>query len=285
MSNRNYMRYSLFILSFILLSNSCTQNATSEKGPAEKQVRKESSQSQIKVDESIEVSKPDSISQEFHKLFSKVLVTFPNDSASLNRFFSKNFQPNSEEKIQRLNARLARFLEEGFMAQYTEVNNELKPLMTFVVQADTISKPQIEKMVYLYSFYDASRGSAMFSNLINIDENYSLTWESFRIIASYTKDTSSISGLIELDNAIRTNAELGQAMQGFLNQAILNNPEGYLEMYSQRSEEEKVYFAEYCKMWDTPVEEIIAIFKDIANNSTNPTHRSLAKNLLVNITE
>lgn len=279
------MRYSSLVVVFILFINSCTQKTSSEKDPVGKQVSEASSQSTGKPDESVKVKKPGSITQEFHNLLSKALETYPNDSASLSRFFLKNFQPSSEEKIQKQNSRLASFLEEGFVAQYTEVANELKPLLVAVVQAGTISRPQLEKLVYLYSFYDAAQGSAMFSDLLSIDENYTLTWESFRIMASYNKDTSSISGLIELDKAIRTNVELAEAMQGFIHQAILNNPEGFLEMYALRGKVEKESFAEHCKMWDTPVDEIIALFKDISSNSPIPIQRSLAKNLLEYISE
>ncbi len=153
--------------------------------------------------------------------------------------------------------------------------------MTKIVNLNKISKSQSDSLVKLYSDYDYFSGESLFSQLLTNDENYDLVWKSFKImVQESSKDTCFISGLIKLDNNIRTNVELAEAMQDFKVQAIRNNPLGFLEMYSHRQGKQKINFANNITIWDDVDKELIDKLSEISKNSTNENYRQLATELI-----
>ena len=94
------------------------------------------------------------------------------------------------------------------------------------------------------------------------------------------KDTCFISGLIKLGNKIKTNVELSEAMPGFIVKAIQNNPNGFLEMYKQKQNDQKKDFANYISVFDEPDKKLIEIYTDISINSKNEDYKKLANELI-----
>lgn len=218
---------------------------------------------------------------EISEVFAKAVECFPNDSASLYRFYFKWNSTTDQEKIDKQIKRLEKLTSKESVERYRSIENNLKPLMTRIVNSKTISQPQSDSLVTLYSDYDYFSGESLFSRLLTNNENYDLVWESFRIMVKESKtDTCFISGLIQLDNNIRTNAELGQAMQDFTVQAVRNNPIGFLEMYEQRNVEQRTDFANYIAIWDSPDKELIEKYSEISENSTNENYKKLATELI-----
>jgi len=221
---------------------------------------------------------------ELSVVFSKAIKTFPSDSSSLYWFYYKSFPAKSSNETQSHIKRIEDLLKEPIIKQYNQVTNELKPLLTNIVESNSVNKEQSDRLVHLYIFYDAYSGEALFSNLLTDDENYTLVWKSFEIMADQTVlDTCYISSLISLENAIRTNVELAEAMGEFVIRAIKNNPEGFLKMYSIRSENGRNNLSSYAMLWDDPVEELKLVFKAISENSSDSINRVLAKDLLTKI--
>lgn len=213
--------------------------------------------------------------------FAKAVEYFPNDSTSLYRFYFKWNSTTDQEKISKQIKRLEKLTSKESVKRYRSVENNLKPLMTQIVNSKTISKSQSDSLVILYSDYDYFSGESLFSKLLNNNENYDLVWDSFRIMVNDSKkDTCFISGLIKLDKNIRTNAELGEAMQDFTVKAVRNNPIGFLEMYSQRNNEQRTDFANYIAIWDSPDKELIKKYSEIAENSTDENYKKLATELI-----
>ena len=174
-------------------------------------------------------------STELMKIFSQAVRIFPSDSASLYWFYFKAFPAKTQEKIQKQIDRIESLLTKQSVERYKKIENDLKPLLTEIVEKKTLSCSQAENLVILYSDYDNFRGESLLSNLLVENDNYLLVWESFRIIARESnKDTCYISALIELDKNIRTNAELSEAMTDFIITSIKNNPKGFLDMFSNR---------------------------------------------------
>jgi DNA uptake protein ComE-like DNA-binding protein len=211
----------------------------------------------------------------------KAIKAFPKDSASLYwLFIEKNSSKTKEEKNKQIK-RLEKLTSKEFIEKYHNIEKFLKPLMTKIVNANTITKSQLDTLVILYSDYDYLSGESLLSKLIDNDENYDLVWQSFKIIANEsTKDTSFISGLIELDNNITTNAELAQKMQDYVVISIKNNPIGFLEMYDNRNQEQRHNFAKRICIWDTPDKDLIDKFVDISQKSQNKKHKKLANELI-----
>jgi hypothetical protein len=213
--------------------------------------------------------------------FAKAVECFPNDSASLYRFYFKWNSTTDQEKIEKQIKRLEKLTSKESVERYRKIENNLKPLMTRIVNSKTISQSQSDSLVTLYSDYDYFSGESLFSNLLTNNENYDLVWESFRIMVKESKtDTCFISGLIQLDKNIRTNAELGQAMQDFTVQAVRNNPIGFLKMYEQRNDEQRIDFANYIAIWDSPDKELIEKYTEIAEKSTDENYKELATELI-----
>ncbi len=218
---------------------------------------------------------------ELSKSFAKAVKCFPNDSASLYRFYFKRNSTTDQEKINNQIKRLKKLTSKESVIRYKSIENNLIPLMTRIVNSKTIIQAQSDSLVTLYSDYDYFSGESLFSRLLTNDENYTLVWESFRIMVKESKtDTCFISGLIQLDKNIRTNTELGEKMQDFTVQAIRNNPIGFLEMYKQRNEEQRAEFANYIAIWDSPDKELIRKFQEISGKSTDENYKELATELI-----
>lgn len=210
--------------------------------------------------------------------FAKAVECFPNDSASLYRFYFKWNSTTDQEKIEKQIKRLEKLTSKKSVERYRRIENNLKPLMTRIVNSKTISRSQSDSLVTLYSDYDYFSGESLFSNLLIDNENYDLVWESFRIMVKESKtDTCFISGLIQLDKNISTNVELGQAMEDFTVQAVRNNPIGFLKMYEQRNDEQRIEFANYIAIWDSPDEELIKKYTEIAEKSTDENKKLAAE--------
>jgi len=220
------------------------------------------------------------------KVFSEIIKTFPADSASLYRFYFKSFPAKTPEKIQKQIERLEVLLTNESIDKYREVENNLKLLLSETVKKKTLNCSQLENLVTLYSDYDYFSGEALFSQLLSNDENYSLVWESFRIVAKESyKDTCYIAALIELDKNIMTNAELSEAMTGFIIEAIKNNNFGFLDMYSARTNENRVKFANYISHYDLVDKELLSTFTEISRNEKNEKYRQAAYELIQNFND
>jgi len=215
------------------------------------------------------------------EIFSKAVQCFPKDSASLYRFYFKWNSTQDQDKINKQIRRLEKLTSKESVDRYRNVENFLKPLMTEIVNSNTVTKSQSDSLVKLYSDFDYFSGESLFSQLLTNDDNYNLVWESFRIMVKESKnDTCFISGLIQLDKNIRTNAELAEAMQDFIVQAIRNNPIGFLEMYKQRNDAQRTDFANYIAIWDSPDIELIEKYSEISKDSTNEYYKKLANELI-----
>ena len=215
------------------------------------------------------------------EVFTKAVKCFPNDSSSLRRFYLKWNATQDQDKIAKQIKRLEKLTSEKSVEKYRSVENNLRPLMTQIVNSKTITKSQADRLVLLYSDYDYFSGESLFSKLLTNNENYDLVWESFQIMVNESKkDTCFISGLIKLDKNIRTNAELGEAMQDFTVKAVRNNPIGFLEMYNQRNDEQRTDFANYIAIWDSPDKELMEKFSEISVNSTDENYKKLATELI-----
>ena len=215
------------------------------------------------------------------EVFAKAVESFPNDSASLYRFYFKWNSTKDPEKIYQQKKRLEKLTSKKSVERYRSIQNNLKPLMTEIVNSNTLSKSQSDSLVKLYSDYDYFSGESLFSQLLTNDENYNLVWKSFKImVQESSRDTCFISGLIKLDRNIRTNVELAEAIQDYKVQAIRNNPLGFLEMYGHRQGKQKINFANNITIGDDVDKELIDKFSEISENSTNKSYRQLATELI-----
>jgi len=215
------------------------------------------------------------------EVFEKAVECFPNDSASLYRFYFKWNATTDQEKIEKQIKRLQNLTSKESVDKYRDIENYLKPIMTKIVNSKAVTKSQSDSLVKLYSDFDYFSGESLFSQLLKNDDNYNLVWQSFRIMAKESsKDTCFISGLIELENNIRTNAELAEAMGDFVVTSIQNNPTGFLDMYSCRKVENRSDFANYIAVWDDPDKELIEKYTEISENSTDKKYKKLATELI-----
>lgn len=213
--------------------------------------------------------------------FAKAVECFPNDSASLYRFYFIWNSTTDKEKIDKQIERLEKLTSKESVERYMRIEKNLKSLMTRIVNSKTISQSQSDSLVTLYLDYDYFSGESLFSQLINNDDNYNLVWQSFQIMAKESsKDTCFISGLIKLENNIRTNAELAEAMGEFVVNSIHNNPIGFLDMYGIIKAENRSDFANYIAVWDDPDKELIEKFTEISQKSNDEYYRKLATELI-----
>ena len=272
-------KYGIIILTLIAVysCNNSTENNKQTEISIQKEARTDSLTkivAQLDTEKNIE-------NIEMSEAFAKAIECFPNDSASLYRFYFKWNSTTDQEKIDKQIKRLEKLTYKESVERYRSIEDYLKPLMTRIVNLKTISKPQSDSLVTLYSYYDYFSGESLFSKLLTNNENYDLVWESFRIMVQESKtDTCFISGLIQLDKNIRTNAELGQAMQDFTVQAVRNNPIGFLEMYGQRIIEQRTDLANYIAIWDSPDKELLEKYSEIAEKSTDDNYKKLATELI-----
>jgi uncharacterized protein YcfL len=261
---------------------SCSSHQTEKNNQTEISIPNESSNAPSLTREITEPEKEKTIENiELSESFTKAVECFPNDSASLYRFYFKWNSTTDQEKIDKQIKRLEKLTSKESVDRYKSIENNLKPLMTRIVNSKTILQSQSDSLVTLYSDYDYFSGESLFSKLLTNDENYTLVWESIRIMVKESKtDTCFISGLIQLDKNIRTNVELGQAMQDFTVQAVRNNPIGFLEMYGQRNSEQRTDFANYIAIWDSPDKELFEKYSEIAEKSTDKNYKKLATELI-----
>lgn len=218
---------------------------------------------------------------EYLEALLKVTKKFPKDSASIYRFYSRIYK---KEKAQSQIQRMEKLLTDEFIYNYTLVDNHLKLLLENTVTNNTITCHQADSIAELYSFYDNCRGGSMCSQVLSGDDNYDLVWTSFRIMSKQShKDTCYIAALINLDDHIRTNVELGQAMAEFIVESIKNNPKGFLDMYVQRNSANQNSYWRYVSVYDQPDSTLMATLNNISNNSKNESHRKSATEILDNI--
>lgn len=217
------------------------------------------------------------------EIFEKAVQYFPNDSASLYQFYFKWNATTDQEKIEKQIKRLEKLTSKESIVKYKDIENYLKPIMRKIVNTKTVTKSQSDSLVKLYSDFDYFSGESLFSQLLKNDDNYNLVWQSFQIMAKESiKDTCFISGLIELKNNIRTNAELAEAMGDFVVTSIQNNPTGFLDMYSCRKIENRSDFANYIAVWEDPNKELIEKYTEISENSIDENYKKLATELIDN---
>ena len=117
------------------------------------------------------------------KVFIKAVKFFPNDSASLYRFYFKWNSTKNQEKINKQIKRLEGLITKESIERYRSIENNLKPLMIEIVNSNTVSKSQSDRLVKLYSDYDYFSSESLFSQLLTNDDNYKLVWQSFKIMA------------------------------------------------------------------------------------------------------
>lgn len=206
---------------------------------------------------------------------------FPSDSASLHDFYCKWLLLNDVEKLNQQVERLKELTSQESVERYNEVNSKLEPLLVRITTANTIDQSQLDSVVKLYSDYDYFLTESLFSQLLSEEDD--LAGKCFGIIVKESsKDTSYISALIELDNNIFTNCALGESMYMLVFDAIGNNPIGFLEMFKQREEKQKIVLARYLDFTDAVQvrEELLNFYKNIIKNSKNEEHRALAKELM-----
>ena len=206
-------------------------------------------------------------------MFSKAAKTFPSDSASLYRFYFQQGTIVDIEKKQKQIDRMNSLLTESSIKKYQNVEKNLKPLMTKIVANNQINKNQLYEFLMIYSDYDFFSGESLFYNFLTNDENYSLVWKSFDIISEASKnDTIFTSALIVLDDNIRTNVELAEAInETFLTKSVKNNPEGFLDMYLAREKDTRSEFVN--RFWGLANTELISIFTVISEKSRNEEYR------------
>jgi hypothetical protein len=215
-------------------------------------------------------------------VFLKAVKAFPEDSASLYHFYFELHQSQDDQKLSGEIERLRSLTFRESIDKYNAVHRHLKPLLIRIVNANTISRPQLDSLTILYSDYDYFSGEALFSKLLTEDDNYNLVWRSFDVVTKESKkDTCYISALTTLDIHITTNVELAESMPEFIVQAIQNNPKGFLEMYGARRPELRPDFANYISIYDEPDKKLIAIYTDISENSENDNQKKLANELVL----
>ena len=277
------MRFHFIATIISILLHSCSLG---EQNKEQKQTEVSDETPTKKIEETS--SKTDELliakTDELNLIFSKLANTFPLDSSSLRRFYLKTFPGKTTEKMQKQIDRISGMLEPQIISNYNKVANELKPLLLEIIETNEATKEQALRFANLYSIYDDFRGDALFSKLLIEDENYSLVWNSMQIMTNSSGlDTTYISSLIQLNNSIRTNAELAQKMEEFIIEAIKNNPNGFVEMYSNRTTDGKIQIADHAKMWGDPVPELVSLFEELIENSEETANKELLEELLEKI--
>jgi hypothetical protein len=212
-------------------------------------------------------------------ILTRAAKIYPDDSASLIDFYGRISSKDQRENQKHIK-RVEGLISNSNVDQYQLVHDNLKPLMVAIISSDTISISQAGEFVKYYSFYDDFCGESLFSNLLTDDENYKLAWESIRkITQTPIKDTTYISIIIELNNNIRTNAELAEAMEDFVIESIKNNPKGFLDMFLARKPEGRKSFSYNITYFEDPNADLIRIFKEISAKS-EIKYQNAAKELL-----
>ena len=126
-----------------------------------------------------EGSKPEDLSSTFTKL----VKTYPADSSSLYRFYFKwNPAKNSSDRRKQIE-RMNKLLSSETQSRYNEVIRNLKPLMKNAVETNFINITETNKFVELYSAFDELSAESLFNSYLKDDENYTLVWETMKIIS------------------------------------------------------------------------------------------------------
>jgi len=275
------MKYSK-ILSLVLLIPACTNTSMKEKigestNPVSVTVKADTTYNEeLKSD-----SNDTLLISELSEVFAQVVQMYPKDSGSLYRFYYKWNSTEDSAKLERQIKRLNNLTSDKSKARYRSVEKNLKPLMNQIITANNISSSQSDHFTQLYLGYDYFAGESLFSQLFKDDENYTLVWKTIELMVEGSKrDTTLISNLIELNNNISTNAELGEKMQHYKIEAIKNNPLGFLEMYGQRKGDHRIKYADNITVWGDPDKRLIQIYTKISNSSPNDNHRQFSLELL-----
>ncbi len=273
----------ILILFAIYSCNNSSKNKNKQtKSLNTKELNKESLTKKITQTENIDTIKNIGLPE----ALAKAAECFPNDSASLYRFYFKRNSTTEQKKIDKQIIQLETLTTKELVDRYKEVEKYLKPLLTEIVKSNNINKIQCNSLVKLYSDFDYFSGESLFSQLLTNEDYDNLVYKSFRIMAKErTRDTCFISAFIKLENNIRTNAELSEAMRVFVVQSIRNNPTGFLEMYNFRNAEKRSDFAKYIVVWDEPDKDLIEKFTEISNNSVDEKYKILATELLEKLKE
>lgn len=225
--------------------------------------------------------KDNELSIRLSNAFSEIVQAYPNDSASLYRFYYEWFRTTENDKIKKQIERIEKLLTETNKQRYQNVEQNLKPLLKRIVADNSVNNSQLDNLVTLYSDYDNFSGEGLFSQLLTNEENYQLSWKSFEIIAEQSqRDTTNIAALIELDKRIKTNAELSGEFFVFIEKAILNNPHGFLDMYSNRNNKLRDELMNYIQPSTNFSKEIVLILNDILLNTSDERHRKVSLEIL-----
>lgn len=215
------------------------------------------------------------------RTFDRATQLYPSDSARLANIYFKWVKSRDERTTLKQINSLEILLSKETQATYHRVAFELRPLLTTIVNGQSISAGQGRKIVSLYSAYDHLSGEGLFVNLLHGDDNYQLVWKSFeKIAAAANKDTVFIWALVTLNDSIRTNVELAEAMPDFLMASIRNNPEGFLQMYGRRDKMARREWASFIAPYDTPDREIMTILQKLSRSAGDPKKSAYAKEII-----
>ncbi len=153
--------------------------------------------------------------------------------------------------------------------------------MVRIVRAKSISRSQAKLFVSLYSAYDYYSGRSFLSQVLTDSDNYNLVWKTMdKLEAGAAHDTCFILALISLDDTIKTNAELGEAMPDYVTDAIASNPKGFLQMYMNRNKEARRNFSRNLVLSEGSYEKLLPLFQKVSQSSKSGKLRAAVKELL-----
>jgi hypothetical protein len=216
----------------------------------------------------------------FLELLEEAMRVYPSDSTLLRSFYIKQMksEPN-ERKIIRLNS----LLSPETQRQYHEISKNLMPLLRRIAMTKSpakLTKREMKDLLNLYSNYDHLAGEALRHSISPTEDENKLSWKAFQRLSIASKtDTLYIYTLIELENHIRTNVELAEAMNCFVMEAIRNNPEGFLKMYVKRNHDSREYWSHYI-VYDQCHGNLLNLFSHISESSKSDTIRKAAHEVL-----
>ena len=233
-----------------------------------------------------ELPKDNELSIRLSNIFSEIVKAYPDDSASLYRFYYVWFHTTENNKIRKQIERIEKLLTETNKQRYHNVEQNLKPLLKRIVADNSVNNSKLDNLVTLYSDYDYFSGEGLLSHLLTNEENYQLSWKTFETIAEQSqRDTTNIAALIELDKRIKTNAELAGEFFAFVEKAIINNPHGFLDMYSNRNNKLRDELMNYLQPSTNFSKEIVLILNNISHNTSDERHRKVSLEILNTIKE
>jgi hypothetical protein len=261
------------ILSFNACKHSIKTKVNQDKIPLDTIVKLENDSHNTTIESIFKYDK------DLTDVLNRAVKVYPDDSASIIDFYSGISSKDPRENQKQIK-KIEGLISNSIVERCHLVHKNLKPLMISIVNSDTVNILQASEFVKLYSDYDHFRGESLFDNLLTNDENYSLVWESLRKIAhSSSQDTTYISSLIELNQNVRTNVELAEAMQDFVIESIKSNPKGFLDMFIKRSKAARKSFSDNISYFEDPDTALIRIYKEFSTNS-DIKYQNPAKELL-----